>query len=297
MTTLTKLLPAQAAPAQALLDKAHPLPLTSAQRAELPQTIHTPTGDVTVGVAAADLRPLEVDDLFVDETGAFWAVRPAVEKVLHVTGDLNVLREAAGALINRGVRLAQIDEGFSVLPLPNLAKMLQMVGLEVTEAEEPFDPIQFREPAGGCGCGCGGHHHHHDEDECGCGHHHHHEEGECGCGGHHHHHGEGECCCGGHDHDHEECGCGGHHHHEEEECGCGCGGHHHHHGEGECCCGGHDHDHEECGCGGHHHHEEGECGCGGHHHHHDEGECCCGHDHDHEEKKGCCCGHDHEAKH
>ena len=107
MTTLTKLLPAQAAPAQALLDKAHPL--TSAQRAELPQTIHTPTGDVTVGVAAADLRPLEVDDLFVDETGAFWAVRPAVEKVLHVTGDLNVLREAAGARINRGVRLAQID--------------------------------------------------------------------------------------------------------------------------------------------------------------------------------------------
>ena len=144
MTTLTKLLPAQAAPAQALLDKAHPLPLTSAQRAELPQTIHTPTGDVTVGVAAADLRPLEVDDLFVDEAGSFWAVRPAVEKVLHVTGDLNVLREAAGALINRGVRLAQIDEGFSVLPLPNLAKMLQMVGLEETEAEEPFDPIQFR---------------------------------------------------------------------------------------------------------------------------------------------------------
>ncbi|MDO5531572.1 hypothetical protein, partial [Sutterella sp.] len=238
MTTLTKLLPAEAAPAQTVIEKAHSLPLNSTERAELPQTIHTPEGDVTVAVPAEQLRPVEVNDVFIDDKGAFWAVRPSVEKVLHVTGDLNVLREAAGALINRGVRIAPIDAGFSVLPLPNLAQMLKMVGLEVAEAEEPFDPIQFREEPEGCGCGCcgGGHHHHHHHDgECGCGHHHHHEEEECGCG------------CGGHHH----------HHHDEEECGCGCGGHHHH-----------EHEHGECGCGHDHHHEEGECCCGGHDHHH-----------------------------
>ena len=147
MSTLTKLLPANAAPAQTLLDKAHALPLTSAQRAELPQVIHTPEGEVELGVPADQLRPVEVNDVFVDEKGGFWAVRPAVEKVLNVTGDVNVLREAAGALVNRGVRIAQIDDGFAVLPLPNLAKMLQMVGLEVTEAESPFDPIQFMRKA------------------------------------------------------------------------------------------------------------------------------------------------------
>lgn len=121
MSTLTKLLPANAAPAQTLLDKAHALPLTSAQRAELPQVIHTPEGEVELGVPADQLRPVEVNDVFVDEKGGFWAVRPAVEKVLNVTGDVNVLREAAGALVNRGVRIAQIEEGFAVLPLPNLA--------------------------------------------------------------------------------------------------------------------------------------------------------------------------------
>ena len=294
MSTLTKLLPANAAPAQTLLDKAHALPLTSAQRAELPQVIHTPEGEVELGVPADQLRPVEVNDVFVDEKGGFWAVRPAVEKVLNVTGDVNVLREAAGALVNRGVRIAQIDDGFAVLPLPNLAKMLQMVGLEVTEAESPFDPIQFKAAQGGCGCGC-----HDDEDSCGCGHHHHHHDhdGECCCGGHghEHKHGEGECCCG---HDHHE------HDHEEGECCCGGHDHEHKHGEGECCCGHdhHEHDHEEgeCCCGGHDHehkHGEGECCCGHDHHEHDheEGECCCGHDHhEHDHEEGCC-GHHHES--
>ena len=275
MSTLTKLLPANAAPAQTLLDKAHALPLTSAQRAELPQVIHTPEGEVELGVPADQLRPVEVNDVFVDEKGGFWAVRPAVEKVLNVTGDVNVLREAAGALVNRGVRIAQIEEGFAVLPLPNLAKMLQMVGLEVTEAESPFDPIQFKAAHGGCGC-------HDDEDSCGCGHHHHDHDGECCCGGHghEHKHGEGECCCG---HDHHE------HDHEEGECCCGGHGHEHKHGEGECCCG---HDHHE------HDHKEGECCCGGHghEHKHGEGEGCCGHHHEsNEEKKqdGCGCGGKH----
>ncbi len=267
MTKLTKLLPPEAAPAQTILERAHDLVMTSAEREVWPETIETAEGTVTIAVE--ERRPLEVGECFVDEKGEFWAVRPAVEPVLRVTGDIDLLREAAGALINRGVRVAPSEDGFMVLPLPNIAKMLGMIGLEVAEAEEAFNPIVFRQThAGGCGCGCGGHHHHH-----------HHGEGECGCGGHHHHHhGEGECGCGGHGH---------HHHHGEEECGCGCGGHeHHHHGEGECCCGGEGH---------HHHHGEGECGCGGegHHHHHGEGECCGGHGHGHGHGKkegGCGCG-------
>ena len=181
MTTLTKLLPPEAAPAQVLLERAHALVLTSAQRAEWPDVIPTELGDVTVAVE--ERRPLEVNDVFIDETGALWVVRPAVEPILHVTGDLDVMREAAAALINRGVRIADAENGFAVLPLPNLAKMLGMIGLEVAEEEAPFDPIRLVRHEGGCCCG---------------GHGHHHGEGECGCGGHGHHHGEGECGCGGH---------------------------------------------------------------------------------------------------
>ena len=254
MTTLTKLLPPEAAPAQPILDRAHTLSLTLAERVEWPQEVKVDGDVITFGVT--ERRALEVNDVFVDEKGEFWAVRPAVEKVLHVTGDLDLMREAAGALINRGVRVAEAEGGFAVVAQENVAKMLTMIGLEITEVEEGFDPIRIvYRSAGGCGCGCGGHHHHHDDGECGC-----------GCGGHHHHHDDEECGCG----------CGGHHHHhDDEECGCGCGGHHHHHDheEGECCCGGEGHHH-------HHDHEEGECCCGGeghhHHHHHEEGECCCG---------------------
>ena len=178
MTTLTKLLPQGAAPAKIILEKAHHLVLTSAERAECPKTLKTEAGEVTVAVA--EMRPLEVGDVFVDETGAFWVVRPGVEKVLHVTGDVDVMREAVAALVNRGVRVAQAPDGFAVLPLPNLAQMLGMVGLTTTEVDAEFDPIQFVQR----GC-CGHHHHHHDG--CCCGHEHDHDHDEdCGCGQHHH---------------------------------------------------------------------------------------------------------------
>ncbi len=217
MTTLTKLLPQGAAPAKIILEKAHHLVLTSAERAECPKTLKTEAGEVTVAVA--EMRPLEVGDVFVDETGAFWVVRPGVEKVLHVTGDVDVMREAVAALVNRGVRVAQAPDGFAVLPLPNLAQMLGMVGLTTTEVDAEFDPIQFVQR----GC-CGHHHHHHDG--CCCGHDHDHEHGEeCSCGHHHHHH-DGECCCGHdheHDHDHEEGCCCGHDHGHDHEKGCCCG--------------------------------------------------------------------------
>lgn len=243
MTVLTKLLPAGAAPAQPLLERAKSIVLTSAERAAWPESV-TVDGEV-VSFGDVERRELEVGDVFLDEAGGFWVVRPGVETVLHVSGDLDVMREAVGALINRGIPVAEAPEGFAVLPQANIVKMLGMIGLEVTEVQEPFEPIRFAR--GGC-CGGGG--------------------GGCGCGGHghghgHHHHHEGGCGCGGHDHE-ESCGCGGHHH--DDDCGCGCGGHGHHHHEGGCGCGGHDHE-ESCGCG---------CGCSDEKPEEKKGGCGCG---------------------
>lgn len=193
MTTLTKLLPEDAHPAQAVLEKGHPLELTSAQRAEWTNAFETPAGKIDVAVE--EPRPLNVADVFVDENGEFWVVVPAIEKVVHVSGDLDTMREAATALINRGVPVAEAPDGFAVLPMPNVLKMFEMIGLETVEVDERFNPIRFDRHSGGCGCGGG---------SCGCGGHGH-EEGGCGCGGHghdhdHHHegHGEGGCCCGNH---------------------------------------------------------------------------------------------------
>ena len=170
MTTFTKLLPPEAAPAQPILARAKQLVLTSAQRMAWEDSFETPEGVIAVSVE--EKRPLFVNDVFVDDAGQFWVVRPAVEKVLHVTGDLRTMQEAVGALINRGVEVAEAPEGFAVRPLPNIAKMLGMIGLEVTEVEEAFEPVRIERHAGGCGggcgCGCGGHHHHHGEEECGC---------------------------------------------------------------------------------------------------------------------------------
>lgn len=212
MTTFTKLLPPEAAPAQPLLERAKQLVITSEERMTWGDAFETAEG--TIAVAVEEKRPLMVNDVFVDDEGQFWVVRPAVEKVLHVKGDLRTMQEAVGALINRGVEVAEAPEGFAVLPLPNIAKMLGMIGLEVTEVEEAFEPVRIQRHAGGCGCGCG----------CGCGDHHHEDEGSCGCG----------CGCGDDHHHHH------HHHHHEESCGCGCGAeehHHHHHEESSCGCG------------------------------------------------------------
>lgn len=261
---ITKILPSEATPAKAILDRAHHIALTSQERADLPSSLII--DNVTVEVDIAQKRALEVGDVMLDEAGHFYVVDAAPETVLMIKGEDDFVAEAAVALLNRGIRVAQVENGFAIARDEELLKMLTDAGLEFEEAQMPFDPIKL--PKRGHGCCCGGHHHEHGEG-CGCGHHHH-EHGEgCGCGGehhHHHHHEEGECCCGGHhDHEHGEgCGCGGEHHH-----------HHHHHEEGECCCGGHhDHEHGEgCGCGGEHHH----------HHHHEEGQCCCGDHHAHDD--------------
>ena len=241
---ITKILASEATPAKAILNRAQHVALTSLERDNLPAQVIV--NGVTVETEVSDKRPLEVGDVLLDDAGHFYVVDAAPESVLMIKGDEEFAAEAAVALLNRGIRVAQVENGFAIAKDEALQQLLTDAGLEFEEVMMPFDPIKLPKRHHGGGCCCGGHHHH--------------EHGEgCGCHGGHHHHDEGEgCCCGHHDHEHSEgCACGEEHHH-------------HHHEDGECCC-------------GHHDHEEGsECG-GDHHHHHEDG-CCCGHHHDHDEE-------------
>lgn len=241
---ITKILASEATPAKAILNRAQHVALTSLERDNLPAQVIV--NGVTVETEVSDKRPLEVGDVLLDDAGHFYVVDAAPESVLMIKGDEEFAAEAAVALLNRGIRVAQVENGFAIAKDEALQQLLTDAGLEFEEVMMPFDPIKLPKRHHGGGCCCGGHHHH--------------EHGEgCGCHGGHHHHDEGVgCCCGHHDHEHSEgCACGGEHHH-------------HHHEDGECCC-------------GHHDHEEG-CECGGEHHHHHEDGCCCGHHHDHDEE-------------
>lgn len=241
---ITKILASEATPAKAILNRAQHVALTSLERDNLPAQVIV--NGVIVETEVSDKRPLEVGDVLLDDAGHFYVVDAAPESVLMIKGDEEFAAEAAVALLNRGIRVAQVENGFAIAKDEALQQLLTDAGLEFEEVMMPFDPIKLPKRHHGGGCCCGGHHHH--------------EHGEgCGCHGGHHHHDEGEgCCCGHHDHEHSEgCACGGEHHH-------------HHHEDGECCC-------------GHHDHEEG-CECGGEHHHHHEDGCCCGHHHDHDEE-------------
>ncbi len=241
---ITKILASEATPAKAILNRAQHVALTSLERDNLPAQVIV--NGVTVETEVSDKRPLEVGDVLLDDAGHFYVVDAAPESVLMIKGDEEFAAEAAVALLNRGIRVAQVENGFAIAKDEALQQLLTDAGLEFEEVMMPFDPIKLPKRHHGGGCCCGGHHHH--------------EHGEgCGCHGGHHHHDEGEgCCCGHHNHEHSEgCACGGEHHH-------------HHHEDGECCC-------------GHHDHEEG-CECGGEHHHHHEDGCCCGHHHDHDEE-------------
>ncbi len=241
---ITKILASEATPAKAILNRAQHVALTSLERDNLPAQVIV--NGVTVETEVSDKRPLEVGDVLLDDAGHFYVVDAAPESVLMIKGDEEFAAEAAVALLNRGIRVAQVENGFAIAKDEALQQLLTDAGLEFEEVMMPFDPIKLPKRHHGGGCCCGGHHHH--------------EHGEgCGCHGGHHHHDEGEgCCCGHHDHEHSEgCACGGEHHH-------------HHHEDGECCC-------------GHHDHEEG-CECSGEHHHHHEDGCCCGHHHDHDEE-------------
>ena len=207
---ITKLLSLDSAPAQAIIDRAKPITLTMTERISLPSAF-TVEG-ATVENALGDVRPLEVGDILIDEKGGFYRIKAGAEDILKVTGDVALMQEAVYAFASRGLRVAQTEDGFAVVAIPQLKSLLENVGLTVTESHEPFTPIPLPRHAGGC-C-CGGHGHAHEaEGGCGC----HAEEGHaesCGCGGHRHGHGHGEK--GGY-------GCGGHGHGHGEAGGCGCG--------------------------------------------------------------------------
>lgn len=225
---ITKILASEATPAKAILNRAQHVALTSLERDNLPAQVIV--NGVTVETEVSDKRPLEVGDVLLDDAGHFYVVDAAPESVLMIKGDEEFAAEAAVALLNRGIRVAQVENGFAIAKDKALQQLLTDAGLEFEEVMMPFDPIKLPKRHHGGGCCCGGHHHH--------------EHGEgCGCHGGHHHHDEGECCCG-------------HHDHEE---GCECGGEHHHHHEDGCCCG-HHHDHDE----EHHHHSHQR------HYHHEE---------------------------
>ena len=220
---ITKILASEATPAKAILNRAQHVALTSLERDNLPAQVIV--NGVTVETEVSDKRPLEVGDVLLDDAGHFYVVDAAPESVLMIKGDEEFAAEAAVALLNRGIRVAQVENGFAIAKDEALQQLLTDAGLEFEEVMMPFDPIKLPKRHHGGGCCCGGHHHH--------------EHGEgCGCHGGHHHHDEGEgCCCGHHDHEHSEgCACGGEHHH-------------HHHEDDECCCGHHDHE-EGCECGG-----------------------------------------------
>lgn len=226
---ITKILASEATPAKAILNRAQHVALTSLERDNLPAQVIV--NGVTVETEVSDKRPLEVGDVLLDDAGHFYVVDAAPESVLMIKGDEEFAAEAAVALLNRGIRVAQVENGFAIAKDEALQQLLTDAGLEFEEVMMPFDPIKLPKRHHGGGCCCGGHHHH--------------EHGEgCGCHGGHHHHDEGEGCCCGH-HDHEE--------------GCECGGEHHHHHEDGCCCG-HHHDHDE----EHHHHSHQR------HYHHEE---------------------------
>ena len=213
MTTLTKILPAGSKPAPVLLARMKQIPLISAFRAELPSTFEAGGEAYEVTVPVDELRPLEIDDILMDDHGQLYAVSAAPEVVFHVTGDMNLMQQAGSALLMRGYRVSQTEDGFGVAADEDLGLALKQIGLTYTEVTEPFTPIVM--DSCGCGCGCGGHHHHHDDDEheCCCGHHHHHDGDDDDDHEHEHHHDHDE-----HDHEHDE--------HDHDHC---CGHHHHHH--------------------------------------------------------------------
>lgn len=201
---ITKILASEATPAKAILNRAQHVALTSLERDNLPAQVIV--NGVTVETEVSDKRPLEVGDVLLDDAGHFYVVDAAPESVLMIKGDEEFAAEAAVALLNRGIRVAQVENGFAIAKDEALQQLLTDAGLEFEEVMMPFDPIKLPKRHHGGGCCCGGHHHH--------------EHGEgCGCHGGHHHHDEGEGCCCGHHHDHDE----EHHHHSHQR--------HYHHEE------------------------------------------------------------------
>jgi urease accessory protein UreE len=172
MTTLTKLLEPRARPAQVLLNRAKQIPLTSAQRAVLPD--HIDAGDAHLHHSVTGHRLIEVGDVLLDQGGGFWVVSAAPETLWRVTGDTVALVQAAYQLGGTHRRLAVHATGFDVLPDAKLHAQLGGLGLTITPEFGVFAP----EPEVKHGH-ADEHDHAHDHDHGhvhgpNCGHEHHH---------------------------------------------------------------------------------------------------------------------------
>ncbi len=173
MTTLTKLLPANARPAAALLARARRLPLASTARAQLPDHLDLPGAHLHHTLTGH--RPLEVGDLLLDEDSGLWVVEAAPEAVLEVRGPTDTLLKAALALGRAEVRVEVRDHGLRLANDQDRAHELRERGLDVVEAMAPFSPereVRHEEPGHVHGPGCG---HHVHGPECKHGHDHDHE--------------------------------------------------------------------------------------------------------------------------
>lgn len=184
MTTLTKLLPPDARPAQILLRRAKRVALTSAERAALPR--HLDAGGEHLHHTLDGHRTIEAGDVLIDEVGGFWLVEAAPESIWRVSGPTDAILRAAWALGDAGVRLAVRRGALEVQPAPGLRVRFDALGLNVEDVHAPFAPevAGWFAPAPhvhGPDCGCG--HDHEPDHDHGHDHHHHHH-------GHGHRHGE-----------------------------------------------------------------------------------------------------------
>ena len=107
---ITKILASEATPAKAILNRAQHVALTSLERDNLPAQVIV--NGVTVETEVSDKRPLEVGDVLLDDAGHFYVVDAAPESVLMIKGDEEFAAEAAVALLNRGIRVAQVENVF-----------------------------------------------------------------------------------------------------------------------------------------------------------------------------------------
>ncbi|CAN5421991.1 hypothetical protein BH09PSE6_BH09PSE6_14520 [soil metagenome] len=183
MTTLTKLIDPKSRPAAVLLKRAQVLELTAAQRLALPD--HLDAGEHHLHHTLAGHRPIEVDDVLLDERGSLWVVAAPAEALWHVSGPMADLHAALYWLGSLQVRVALHGEAFHLLPHAVPRAALESRGLAILDEIGAFRPVALApleadEPGHVHGPDCG-HDHAHD-------HGHDHEHG--------HHHGHG------HDHKH-----------------------------------------------------------------------------------------------
>ena len=130
---ITKILASEATPAKAILNRAQHVALTSAQRKNLPDAIELDGQSIEVSVA--DKRALSVGDVLLDESGHFYVIDAAPENILIIKGDEEFAAEAAVALLNRGIEVAQVEGGFAIAKDEQLQQLLTDAGLEFEEVQ------------------------------------------------------------------------------------------------------------------------------------------------------------------